>query len=146
MVNWTRKRGNSTASACAESPPIAGSQIPRQLTFSIVLALIAFTSYPCLGFNIGFLDDAPIAEFNDNDIDMMLDTLSNTLDTEADGVEVKWENAKTGNNGSITPLNSIVQDGRDCRRTLIKTFSRTFSGSSQYLLCKDDDGQWKTVN
>lgn len=99
-----------------------------------------------LGFNIGFLDDAPIAEFNDQDIEMMLDTLSNTLDNEVDGVEVTWKNPDTGNNGAITPLNSIDQDGKTCRHTLIKSFSRTFSGSSQYLLCKDEDGKWKVVN
>lgn len=124
-----------------------GFRLPqRRYTSGVVLAFIVCASYPCLGFNIGFLDDAPIAEFNNKDIEMMLDALSTTLDTEADGVEVKWKNSKTGNNGTITPLNSTTQDGRDCRRTLLKTFSRTFSGSSQYLLCKDEDGEWKVVN
>lgn len=120
--------------------------VSRQFTFSIVFALFFFTSYSCLGFNIGFLDDAPIAEFNDKDIEMMLDTMDQALDNEVDGVEVKWKNANTGNNGTITPLNSTTQDGKNCRHTLIKTFSRTFSGSSQYQLCKDDDGEWKVVN
>lgn len=104
------------------------------------------TPYLSFGFNIGFLDDAPIAEFNDEDIEMMLETLSKTLDTEADGVEIAWKNAKTGNNGTITPLTSTTRDGKPCRRTLIRSFSRTFSGSSQYLLCKDDDGEWKAAN
>ena len=128
------------------SRSVAAHLVPRRFIACLVLALTVSASYPCLAFNIKFLELDPIADFNDEDIDMMLDALDHTLKTGADGAEVEWKNDKTGNHGSITPLNSITQDGRDCRPTLIRSFSRTFSDSAQYLFCKDDDGSWRVVN
>lgn len=143
MIEFKAPRNLSVPHRRAELKPVTDT-LCRCITY-MLFTLAIFTSYSSLGFNLGFLDDAPIAEFNEKDIEIMLDTLDKALNNGADGVEVKWDNPETGNNGIITPLNSTTQDGKACRRTLLKTFSRTFSGSSQYRLCKDDDDQWKVV-
>lgn len=110
----------------------------------IIGAVLSLTvAAPCIGFNLQFLEDSPIAKFNDKDVEIMLHTLTDALDNAGDGVEVKWENTKTGHHGSITPLNKITRDGMDCRRVDIHNVAEPFKGGARYLLCKHDDGEWR---
>ena len=111
------------------------------LIVGAVLGLIVAT--PCFGFNLQFLDDSPISKFNDKDVEIMLDTLTDALENAGDGVEVRWENTETGHHGSITPLNKITQDGMDCRRVDLQNVAEPFNGGVRYLLCKHDDGEWR---
>lgn len=96
-------------------------------------------------FNLSFLDDAAIARFNEQDIDMMIETLEQTLEHGKDGVVVEWENPKTRNHGSVTPLNSKIHEGFHCRDADIKNFAGTFTGRTIRLMCKTDDGSWRVV-
>lgn len=117
--------------------------------FNRVTALAVL--FPCFAisptasaFNTEFLSDAPIARFNDKDVEIWLDTLSNALDKGKDGAEVKWENPKTGHGGTITPLNAKTHNGMDCRDADIRNFAGDFTGQSVYLMCKKD-GKWLAV-
>ena len=95
-------------------------------------------------FNTQFLDDAPIARFNKKDIEIWLGTLTDALENGADGVEVKWENPKTGHNGTIVPLNHKTHQGMDCRDVDIRNFAGNFSGRAIHLMC-EKDGNWLAV-
>ena len=108
------------------------------------LLLGALLQTEAFAFNTQFLDDAPIARFNKKDIEIWLDTLSDTLDNGEDGVEVKWENPKTGHNGTIVPLNRKTHQGMDCRDVDIRNFAGNFTGRAIHLMCKKDDN-WVVV-
>lgn len=99
---------------------------------------------PAGAFNTQFLDDAPIARFNNKDIEIWLDALTNTLENGEDGVEVKWENPKTGHNGTLTPLNKKTHDGMDCRDVDIRNFAGDFTGRAIHLMCRKD-GKWLAI-
>lgn len=95
-------------------------------------------------FNTQFLDDAPIARFNKEDIDIWLNTLTDALENGEDGVEVQWENPKTGHHGTVTPLNRKRHDGMDCRDVDIRNFAGNFTGRAIHLMCRKD-GDWMAV-
>ena len=112
---------------------------------ALAVLLPTFVLCPTAGaFNTQFLDDAPIARFNDKDVEIWLYTLTNALDNGKDGAEVKWENPKTGHGGAITPLNTITQDGMDCRDVELRNFAGDFTGRSAHLMCRKD-GKWLAV-
>ena len=106
------------------------------------LAWFAFHCAPGQAFNTSFLTDAPISRFNDDDIAIMLSTLTTALNDSENGVETEWKNPATDNRGSVTPLDRTVVDSRDCRTAIIRTIAGHLSGSARYLLCKADDGEW----
>lgn len=95
-------------------------------------------------FNTQFLDDAPIARFNKKDIEIWLGALTDALETGADGAEFKWENPKTGHNGTIIPLNRKTHEGMDCRDVDIQNFAGNFTGRAIHLMCRKD-GDWLAV-
>jgi surface antigen len=108
-------------------------------------AVLALVSPPMHAFNTQFLDNTPISRLNDEDIEIMLQTLTLALDNADNGAEVEWSNPKTGNHGTITPLDNNTVDSRDCRLTVIKTFAGELTGSARYQLCKADDGEWRVT-
>ena len=95
-------------------------------------------------FNTRFLDDAPIARFNKEDIEIWLRTLTDALESGEDGVEVKWENPKTGHGGTVTPLNRKTHDGMDCRDVDVSNVAGTFTGRAVHMMCKKN-GDWLAV-
>ena len=112
---------------------------------SLVLAFVSILmcSVPVSGFNLLFLDDAPISRFNEKDVELMLNALTDALENADNGIEVKWENPETGYHGSITPLNQITRDGKDCRQVNIRNIAGDFRGSGDYLFCQYEDGEWR---
>ena len=112
------------------------------LILGLILGL--FLASPVHPFNTQFLDDAPISRFNSKDIDIMLNTITDALENAEDGTEVEWENSKTGNHGTVTPLSRKNRDGMDCRELEIHNFAGSFTGRARHLMCKIGD-EWKAV-
>lgn len=93
---------------------------------------------------LNFLQDAPIAKFKQADIDMLLKTLNQALDSGADGVPVTWANPSAGNSGSITPeKGSQVPDG--CRKARVESRHKQIHSTSHAVFCKID-GKWKALS
>lgn len=107
------------------------------------MAALFLWAAPVVAFNTQFLEDAPIARFNDEDVDIMMRSLHDALDAAGDGEQVEWSNNKTGHHGSTTPLDTITKDGQHCRNAVIRTFADHLEGSARYLLCKEKDGNWQ---
>ena len=113
---------------------------PRQSMLAVTMAALlpglAFQP-EANAFNTQFLDDAPIARFNKKDIEIWLDTLTKTLDSGEDGVEVKWENPKTGHKGTITPMNRKTHEGMDCRDVDIRNVAGSSSSADELAKLAD---------
>ncbi len=110
-----------------------------------ILVLVFLTIAPAQGFNLGFLQDSPASYLKDEDIEMFLDAAQQALASERDGVDIWWDNPKTGNNGSVTPIRSFQQDGRPCKRLRVATFAGERSGTSEFTFCQAAEGGWAPV-
>ena len=115
----------------------------RSVPFAILIA-IGLMVADAGAFNTQFLDDAPIARFNKKDIEIMLDTITETLDNVENGVTVDWKNPKTGHHGTVTPRSRTTRDGMECREVDIQNVAGNFNGRAIHLMCKMD-GEWKAV-
>lgn len=69
-------------------------------------------------------------------------THAEALEHGADGIESRWENPETGNNGSITPLNTTDDRNGVCRQAHIVNHSGNTTGDATYRFCRQADGSW----
>ncbi len=94
-----------------------------------------------------WLETSPAAFFDENDWAMFRSTIREHLDNGEDGTSKTWKNSESGNNGTITVINSYKENGTTCRKTVIENHveSRQLSGKGVYRLCKQPDGKWKVV-
>jgi surface antigen len=69
--------------------------------------------------------------------------LTEVLEKGADGAEVRWENAKTGAGGTLTPLNSYPGTAAPCRGIDIENAAGGLKSRSKFTLCKTPAGEWK---
>ena len=59
------------------------------------------------------------------------------------GAAKSWENAATGNGGTIKLLNVFTStDGRDCRRLRIDNHAKSLKGSTKQIVCATPEGKW----
>jgi surface antigen len=65
--------------------------------------------------------------------------------TVADGASGQWSNPKSGNNGTITVLQSFEKSGMTCRkmRYVIHLAKRTGPRTYTVNWCKTPSGEWK---
>lgn len=84
----------------------------------------------------------PVNHYSPEDIEIVKQTMSETLEHGVDGQAGDWSNADTGHSGSITPLSTTEQDGKRCRHTRFSSFTQEGEHVSEFYLCKQPDGRW----
>lgn len=110
----------------------------------IILLSLFFPAHG-YSFNINFLEDAPVAQFNEEDVDLMLNNFYKAMDNNQDGESSEWKNEKTGHHGIATPLNTIEGADGVCRNVKIENFASSEKGTSEFRFCKASDGEWQIV-
>lgn len=118
------------------------TRIHRTLLLALALMLASVNAE---GFNLSFLQDAPVSHLNDEDIDLLLQAADEALEGGEDGTDTWWENPRTGSNGSVTPVRSFEHNGLACRLARIATFAGGRSGTSELRFCKTAEGKWVVV-
>lgn len=118
----------------------------RFLAACIVFAAIGA---PALvhGFDLRFLDQAPLRFFNDADLALMGEAAQRALQQGADGEGIDWSNEETGNSGRLTPVHSFEREGLACRRLEVTSTARQATGgsaTSRVDFCKVDD-TWRIL-
>ncbi|MCX7272057.1 MAG: RT0821/Lpp0805 family surface protein, partial [Burkholderiales bacterium] len=112
-----------------------------------VLALTLFVAMtPASAQNLGFMKDAPIARFTDQDMQLFKQTLNDVLDDSKLGEARSWSNPDTKARGEVTAIKSFERDAVPCRRVAIKNWAKGRSASGQYNFCKQASGQWAPAN
>ena len=96
--------------------------------------------------NLGFLKDAPIARFTEQDLTLFKQTLDEVLDKGADGEARRWSNPETKAGGEIKAIKSFERGATPCRRVAISNAAKGLSASGQYNFCKQPTGQWAQAN
>jgi len=89
--------------------------------------------------NLSFLNEAPIADFNKDDVKIMEDTIQKALNGVKDGEKLAWKNEKTGHSGLVNPLSSYTKDKKECREVRIVNKSKKRIAQNNFKFCKDDD-------
>lgn len=93
--------------------------------------------------NLGEFKDAPSGKFTPADFEMLWATVDAVSVTRKTGTAKSWENAATGNGGTIKLLNVFTTaDGRDCRRLKVDNHAKKLKGSSKQIVCAGPDGKW----
>jgi hypothetical protein len=93
--------------------------------------------------NLNFLGQAPIARYDETDMDLLRGALGKALTSDTMDVAFEFANPKTGASGTITPLRTFTQNGLPCRdlRGVLR-HPRTATADAIYTLCKRE-GRWK---
>ncbi len=112
--------------------------------FAVRIVAIAVLSPLALAqSNLGQLRDAPSSKFTAQDFELFWAAVDEVSASKKAGAIKSWENAATGNGGSIKLLGSFTStDGRDCRRLHIDNHSRTLKGTLTQNVCAHRDGTW----
>jgi surface antigen len=89
------------------------------------------------------LTGAVAAKFTSQDFDLMWAAIAEVSDGKKVGTVKTWENAATGNGGSLKLLKVFTStQGRDCRRLRMDNHSGKQKGTSGQNVCMGPDGKW----
>lgn len=114
----------------------------RTLATAMMLGLVA---QPLLASNLRWLNYSPVRFFTDHDWAIATAAGRQALNETKDGETVSWENPKSGNFGSLTPLGTATKNGETCRQLRIVNNAKGMMGSSVYEFCQKQDGKWGAV-
>jgi len=110
----------------------------------LLLTFISLFSVNLYAFNAQFLKDVAVAEFSNEDYDLLLATLDSALNHNEGGTSSQWNNPQTGHSGVIIPLDSSIIKNMQCRKTKIINHAKSNHGQSVFTFCKIDN-QWKIL-
>ncbi len=113
---------------------------------SCLAVLLVLASSQAFATGVGWLGDAPIRYFSEEDTQLMKSMLQSALSDNADGIKSEWVNPETGHKGSITPVNSKKIQGRSCRDVEMFNSAGGRTADSKHTFCQNEDGDWKLVN
>ncbi len=112
---------------------------------NLACAIILIFSIPgaLWASNWQWLKNAPVMSFDEQDWELLQETINQTLDKGADGDSREWRNPETGNFGSVQVLDTRITDTGSCRNLVISNTSRPEKGVTRLNYCRQPDGQWK---
>ena len=113
------------------------NRLSKALVIPVFLA-----AAPGYAFTALFLQDSPIANFNEQDNKLLIENFRSAMDKNADGETTEWKNAETGVYGSIMPLNTVEENGQTCRSVQIENHAKDLSAKPTYRFCKSAEGEW----
>ena len=115
---------------------------------ALVVAIVAasFLPAPAAAQNLGFLKDAAVSYFEDEDVAMLLETVDAALDEQQPHATREWNNPGTGNSGKAEVLGTVKSAaGKPCKRLRITNVARNgVSGRASHTFCKETD-KWMVV-
>jgi hypothetical protein len=93
--------------------------------------------------NMRFLLNTPVEKFNDEDFARLKAAALALLDHPSPGAKQSWDNAATGNSGTLTLLQSFsTADGRECHKLHIENHAKALNGASDMNVCRGADHRW----
>lgn len=112
-------------------------------TFYLLLMIMSFViTSTAFSTNVGFMWDAPVRYFTDQDWKYFNAAVDKALNSTPDGKSVYWNNSASGNHGSIQPFNTTKSNGLVCRQIKIESVGDHRTGQAVNKLCKYPTG-WK---
>jgi surface antigen len=112
--------------------------------FSTVIIVLStmLLSAGAIAQNTMFLRDSPIAHMNEQDRQILRQTIDELLKS-PDGAVTDWSNPETGSHGRVKVLDTHDDQGSVCRNVRARNEARGRKADGIYRLCKAEDGSWK---
>lgn len=94
--------------------------------------------------NLGFLKDAPAAQFSPKDWELLRAAARSVLNDTQDKASQTWSNPESGNHGEIRVTSTWqAEDGRQCKMMQVRNYANDRQGSSRYPVCRTEGGEWR---
>lgn len=118
----------------------------RPLLFPGILLFLLFSLYTIntSAINLMFLSkEAPARRYSDEDWQYLNRAIDHTLVSVEDGASYRWNNPASPASGLLEVLESSMRDGTSCRRMRLTNFYDDIRGVTEFVFCKQSDGEWK---
>lgn len=97
--------------------------------------------------NLGFLNDTPITNMKQRDVDSIKSAVFTALNDKQDGESANWINEGTGNSvkidATITIASTATEGERTCRDVGVVLNAKGQSMSLRPQFCKEGSGNWQ---
>jgi surface antigen len=113
-----------------------------RMLLALFASVAALTALPAQAANLGWLRGAIIEKYDDRDRSILGTELLSAVEFQPDGVRVTWWNARSGNWGTITPLERSTIEGAECRRVRIENRLGERRGVTVLTLCRRPGEDW----
>lgn len=109
-----------------------------------LIGWLALAGLPVSASNLGFLNQAPVSHFNDEDMRLLRDAVSQAMDDKSFYVKKTWANADTGNSGEIEGWGAFkTTTGVTCKRVRVTSHAKGgINGKGTYTVCQDAERGW----
>jgi surface antigen len=111
-------------------------------SYSLIALAAVLTGGSTLAQNTMFLRNSPIAHLDEQDREILRETIEEVLES-PDGTVLDWSNPDTGSHGRVKVLDTHEDLGTICRNLRARNQARSRQADGIYRLCKAADGSWK---
>lgn len=116
-----------------------------RLNFGLLALALVLVSPHAIALNwVPLLKNSPGERFDDEDLQLFLQTARKTVNEAPDNQTVSWENPDTKHHGDFTILKTFQKDGRNCKRVRVRNEADGRKASSVVDACKVDD-KWRLI-
>ena len=120
-----------------------GSSVIPSLLLAMSLSLSATNA---TAINLMFLSkESPARQFSDTDWQYLNSAIDHSLEKVGDGASYHWDNPKSPASGLIEMLGSSKEDDMPCRRMRMTNHYDDIKGITEFVFCKQPDGEWKVL-
>ena len=88
---------------------------------------------------------APARRFSDEDWRYLDRAIIHSLQNVENATSYNWDNPATPANGIIEPLESFTKNELPCRRLRLTNHYEQLRGVTEFVFCKQPDGEWKVA-
>lgn len=122
---------------------LSKSAIVKSILLAIILSLFVVNAY---AINLMFMSkQAPARKFSDEDWKYFDRAITHTLQNVNDGASYSWDNPASPASGMLEVLESTTMNKMPCRRMRLTNFYDQLRGVTEFVFCKQTDGEWKVA-
>jgi len=119
---------------------------PMYMPGILLLILFGLFTVNANAINLMFLSkEAPARKFSDADWQYLNNAIDHSLANVADGTAYDWKNPASPASGRIEMLESIDRNGIPCRRVRLLNNYDQLKGVTEFVFCRQADGEWKVA-
>lgn len=112
----------------------------------LLVMLLSLCAFNASAINLMFLSkEAPARKFSDTDWQHLNGAIEHSLVNVKDGASYRWNNPASPAFGLIEMLETISRDDMPCRRMRLTNFYDDLKGVTEFVFCKQADGEWKVA-
>ena len=115
----------------------------KSILLAIILSLFVVNAY---AINLMFMSkQAPARKFSDEDWKYFDQAITHTLQNVNNGASYSWDNPASPASGMFEVLESTTVKKMPCRRVRMTNFYEQLRGVTEFVFCKQPDGEWKVT-